>query len=195
VSVVGSTNSGKTTVARALAARLGVVHVELDSIVHQADWQDLPEDEFLRRAAEATSGDGWVTCGNYQRVRETVIWPRADTVVWLDMPKSVVMRRVIWRTFSRAVARTPLWNGNRERLRSLLPWLREDSMVWWAWTNFDKRRRQMADAGTDPRWSHLQFIHLRSPAEVRAWLAAQPATIHTPGTRGFAPGSQQAPPS
>src|SRR5262245_56308830 len=48
VSVVGNSGSGKTTVAAALAERLGVACTELDAINHQPNWTPLPVDEFRR---------------------------------------------------------------------------------------------------------------------------------------------------
>jgi adenylate kinase family enzyme len=36
--VVGSTGSGKTTFARALAEKLGVPHVEIDALFWQRGW-------------------------------------------------------------------------------------------------------------------------------------------------------------
>ena len=41
-----------------------------------------------------------MTDGNYSRVQD-LIWARADTVIWLDPPRYLVMRRVIWRTLRR----------------------------------------------------------------------------------------------
>jgi ABC-type phosphonate transport system ATPase subunit len=73
ISVVGNSGSGKTTVAKALAARLSVRHVELDAIYHQANWTPLPTDQFRRRVADAITSDGWVVDGNYSSVRD-VIW-------------------------------------------------------------------------------------------------------------------------
>lgn len=171
--MVGSAGSGKTTLAAALAERLGVPHVELDSIFHQPNWQALPDDDFCRRVVSATALDGWVTCGNYRTVVQPVIWPRADTVVWLDVGKATVMRRVILRTLRRVVTREVLWNGNRERVRGLFPWTREESMIWWAWTNFDRRRETYERAMEDPRWCDLEFVRLGSPKESRQWLAQQ----------------------
>jgi adenylate kinase family enzyme len=171
VSVVGSAGSGKTTLARALAAKLNVVHVELDAIVHQANWQDLPDDEFRVRVESATATGGWVTCGNYSRVVQPVIWPRVDTVVWLDFPRATIVRRVTWRTLRRVITREALWNGNREPVRALLPWLKEESMIWWAWTNFDRRRQAYGDAMRDQQWAHIAFIRLSSPRQARRWLA------------------------
>jgi shikimate kinase len=40
--MVGTSGSGKTTVARALAARLDIPFVELDAIYNQRGWMELP---------------------------------------------------------------------------------------------------------------------------------------------------------
>ena len=52
VNVVGTSASGKTTFARALAARLGVPSVELDALHWEADWTEAPG----RAAAPAGRG-------------------------------------------------------------------------------------------------------------------------------------------
>ncbi len=44
--MVGTSGSGKTTVGRALAARLGLPFVELDAIFHQPGWTELPREDF-----------------------------------------------------------------------------------------------------------------------------------------------------
>src|SRR5262245_45561170 len=46
ISVVGNSGSGKTTIASAIAATLGVPHLELDAVSHQTDWQPSDTDEF-----------------------------------------------------------------------------------------------------------------------------------------------------
>ena len=51
--MVGTSGSGKTTVGRALAARLDIPFIELDSIFHQPGWTELPEEEFRERYADA----------------------------------------------------------------------------------------------------------------------------------------------
>src|ERR1017187_1525754 len=63
VSVIGNAGSGKSALARALAARLGVPHVELDGIYHQPGWIPLAGEEFVRRVGAAAAGDGWVIDG------------------------------------------------------------------------------------------------------------------------------------
>jgi adenylate kinase family enzyme len=177
VSVVGNSGSGKSTVARELAGILGVPHLELDGVFHQPDWVQLPEDEFRRVVGVAAAGAGWVMDGNYSVVRP-IVWARADTVVWLDLPRRTVMRQVVWRTLRRAVTRQELWNGNREPLRNFLTWEPEESVISWAWHNHAKYRDRYAAAAADPANAHLTFIRLTSRGDITRFLtesAADPA--------------------
>ncbi len=180
ISVVGNSGSGKTTLAAALSAVLDIPHLELDSVFHQPGWVPLDDEEFRRRAAEFAAGERWVTDGNYSRVQD-LIWARADTVVWVDPPRSRVMRRVIWRTLRRAVLRSELWNGNREPWANFLRADPEQSVIAWAWTRHHPTRRRYERAMTDPANAHLTFIRLRTPGEVTAFIArvrAQAARQH-----------------
>jgi adenylate kinase family enzyme len=170
VSVVGNSGAGKTTLARELAARLDVEHVELDAVFHRPGWQELDRDAFRAEVAARATGDGWVMCGNYSAVVD-LVWARADTVVWLDLPRRVVMRRVIGRTVRRSVTRAELWNGNREPLANLYRWNPERSIIRWAWTHHGSYRRRYVEAMADPRWARLRFVHLTTSAEV-AWFLA-----------------------
>jgi adenylate kinase family enzyme len=167
--VVGTSGAGKSTVARELAAAAGVPHIELDGIHHQPGWEPLPKEEFQRVVAAAAEADGWVIDGNYSSV-QPVIWARADTVVWLDLPKRTVMRQVTWRTLRRVAGREVLWNGNREGWRNFLSWNPELSVISWAWHKHAKDRAKYAAAERDPANAHLRFVRLSSRAEVNRFL-------------------------
>jgi adenylate kinase family enzyme len=170
VSVVGTSGSGKSTVARDLAAIMGVPHIELDGIHHQPGWEPLPKEEFRRIVAAAAAEDGWVTDGNYGTV-QPLIWARADTVVWLDLPKRTVMRQVTWRSLRRVARREELWNGNRESWRNFLSWDPEQSVISWAWHTHAEDRARYAAAASDAANAHLRFVRLSSRDDVGRFLA------------------------
>ena len=176
ISVIGGSCSGKTTVARALAARLGLSYVELDELHHGPNWDEAPA-ELLQervRAALAAAPDGWVVDGNYFGKLGTLVLERADTVVWLDVPYRTVVRRVLWRTWSRLVTRAELWNGNRERLRDTFG---RNSIVWWVLTT----HRGFATKWTARLDAHpqLDVVWLRSQREVQDWIQSIQASATT----------------
>jgi adenylate kinase family enzyme len=175
VSVVGTSGSGKSTLGAALAERLGADFLELDSVFHQPGWVPLPDEEFRRRVSDAVAGERWVIDGNYSSKVRDLIWARADTVVWLDLPKRIVMRRIIWRSVQRAARRTELWNGNRERWRNLFSLDKEQSIITWAWQTHAANRVKYAAAMADGANAELHFVRLKNPAEVRRFLRSVPA--------------------
>jgi adenylate kinase family enzyme len=171
VSLVGVSGCGKTTVGRNLATSLNVPFVELDAIFHQPGWGELPRDDFRARVREALTAPGWVVDGNYSAVRD-LVWDRADTVVWLDLPRWVVMRRVVMRTVRRAVTRESLWNGNREPLSNFYRLDPERNIIRWAWVKYPAYRERYARAMDDPAHDHLHFVRLRTPHEVETFVAS-----------------------
>jgi adenylate kinase family enzyme len=182
VSVVGNSGSGKTTLGAALGRAMGVPHLELDSVFHQPNWEPLDRDEFRRLVSEFVAADRWVIDGNYSSVRD-LIWARADTVVWLDLPRRRVMRQLLWRTIRRGALRMELWNGNRERLTSLFKADPQESIVAWAWTRHHVYRQRYLTASRDPANAHLNFVRVRSPRE-RTALLRRAREQSLPGSAG-----------
>ena len=167
---MGPPGSGKSTVARAVAARLGLPHVEMDSLWWEPNWTEAGPDVLAGRLRDVAAGDAWVMDGNYFSAgSRDVVWPRADTIVWLDHARWVTVPRVVRRTVSRAVRRTELWSGNRESLRLAL---RPDSIILFAWREHPKYNRRYEGLDADPDLAHLQWIRLRDPRATRRWLAS-----------------------
>jgi adenylate kinase family enzyme len=168
VAVVGTSGSGKTTFAGALAARLGCHHVELDALHWDPNWTMAELDVFRQRVADATAGQAWVADGSYSKVRD-VVWGRADTLVWLDYPLALVLSRLFRRTARRLVTREELWGGNRERLRDHLG---RESLFLWAVQQHRRNKQRYPEALADPAYAHLRLVRHRSPREAARWLAA-----------------------
>jgi hypothetical protein len=163
VLVAGISGAGKTTMARAIAERLGLPRHELDALHHGAGWQKRPE--FEADVARFAATDAWVCEDQYQTFIGDLLWERADTVVWLDLPRAVIMSRVIRRTFMRLVTRVELWNGNRERWRDLPD---PGHPIRWAWAQHADRRA--STAALAERHPDVHVVRLRSIHEVAAWL-------------------------
>ena len=169
IAVVGTTGSGKTTMARRIAQRLALKHVELDALHWGPDWTPAPIELFRERTAQALDGDAWVVDGNYGKVRD-IVWSRADTVVWLDYPLLVILGRLVWRTLRRIITREELWQGNRERF--VAQFASRDSLFLWALRTYPRRRREYPALLQRPEHVRLTVVHLRSPGDARDWLAS-----------------------
>ncbi len=179
--MVGCSGSGKTTLARSLAVESGARHIELDSIYHQPDWTPLDDEEFRTRVEEATREGRWVCDGNYSAIRE-IVWNRADTVVWFDLPFSVALARTIRRTVRRTLTREELWNGNREPMSNLWSLNPEKSIIAWTATRHKQYRQRYAEAALSPEWAGLRFVRLRSQREADGFLAGVRAATTTAAT-------------
>ena len=166
--VIGTTGSGKTTLARELACRLGVPHVELDALHWEPNWTPAESGVFSQRVTEALQGDGWVVDGGYSKVRN-LIWPKATDVVWLDYALALKMSRLFWRTLRRSMTGEELWNGNRERFRNAF--LSRDSLFVWLLKTHWSRRRLFPQAFAQPEHAHLRVVRLRYPRETKRWLS------------------------
>jgi adenylate kinase family enzyme len=169
--VVGSSGSGKTTVAGDLSRRLDFPHLELDSVFHQPDWRPLPDDEFRARVADFALQPKWVIDGNYtSHGIQDLLWPVADTLVWLDLPKWVVMTRIIRRTMSRWVTHEELWNGNRELRSGPFRLDPQKNVIRWAWTRYDHVTAKYESMVAEPEAVHLQVYRLQTRNEVDAFV-------------------------
>lgn len=169
VVVVGTSCSGKTTLARQLAGVLGAPHVELDGIHWMSGWRERPVEEVRRMAVEAAGAERWVMDGNYSAVRD-IVWGRATAVVWLNYPFRAVLWRALTRTTRRVITQEELFSGNREGFRQ--SFLSRDSIILWAITSYRRVRREyrrILDGGDYP---HLRVIELRGPGEAEALIAA-----------------------
>jgi adenylate kinase family enzyme len=167
--VVGVSGNGKTTFARRLAAKLALPYTELDALNHRAGWVEATVED-LRRDVDAAMkrSEGWVLDGSYQNKLGDLVLRRADTIVWLDQPLPLVLRRLITRAVKDIVTKRDLFNGNRQTRRFAF-WGR-DSLIGFAIRMHFHRRREWPRA-----WSAfpgLEVVRLRTPREVKRWFEA-----------------------
>jgi adenylate kinase family enzyme len=165
VLVAGTSGSGKTTLAALIAAELQVPHVEIDALFHGPGWT--PRPSFEADVHRFAAGSGWVTEWQYGQVRAALA-ARADLVIWLDLPRTTVLRQVVLRTLRRRLRRTALWNGNVEP--PLWTFVTDrDHIVRWAWRTHPRTGRRVQELAEQR--PELAVVRLRSRREARAWLA------------------------
>jgi adenylate kinase family enzyme len=167
--IIGGSGTGKSTLARAMGARLGLPVVHLDRHYWSAGWVKPDDAEWRRRVAELAAGEAWVMDGNYSSTFDLRL-PRAHAVVWLDLPR--------WIYFPRAVMRSVV-NYGRER-EDIGPGCREqidlDFFFRWVWT-YPKRSRPRTLELVRQLAATKCVVVLRRPREVSAFIAGLPASL------------------
>ena len=167
--VVGSSCSGKTTLARRLAAALAHPYVELDALYWKADWEPRSGDAFRSNVAQAIRRESWVVDGNYRTRSQGLVWNEATAVVWLDYSFSRVfgraLRRTVWRTFTGE----RVFAGNTETFTRAF--LSRDSILWWVIVSWRKNRLQLGELQRRAAGAAPVFFEFRRPAEAEVWLA------------------------
>jgi adenylate kinase family enzyme len=168
INVKGGSGSGKTTVARAVAGRLGLPYLELDALNHGPNWTEASAAELQDavRGFMSAAADGWVIDGNYEQKLGALVLDAADTIVWLDLPLLIKLRRLSRRTRARIRGHVKLWNDNVETWRNAV-WGRESLFAWAIRSHFRNRRHWPVRLGPS-------VVRLRSEAEIREWLARLP---------------------
>jgi adenylate kinase family enzyme len=165
--VIGIGGSGKTTLAKQLAAHHGLPHIELDALYWLPNWQIREVDDFRALVAQAVAHDQWVADGNYRVVRD-LVWGRATTVIWLNYPLWTVMWRLIQRTLRRSLTGELLFSGNRETLRKAF-WSR-DSILWYVLTHYSTTRASYRQIFDERPFPHLALVELKTPGEAERYV-------------------------
>jgi len=161
--VVGISGAGKTTVAAWAAARLGVPHLQLDAVIGRRLGR-IPGPDVRRVVGELLEREAWVADGNDQVVRD-LLRVRATCIVWIDLPRLLVITQVIWRSLGRVLNPRGFRKVNLQALRA---WLVRRRDIPWVRSVYAGRQAELS-ALVDRR-----CIRLRSRRAVRAWLDSLP---------------------
>jgi adenylate kinase family enzyme len=165
--IIGSSCSGKTTLAQYLATKLNVKHIELDQLHWLPHWEERPDEEFRELVTKATSSETWVLDGNYSVARD-IVWPRATTIVWLNHSFRVVLYRSITRSIIRATSKKKLFAGNVESLKQTF--LSKDSIILWVLKTFHQKRKRYSKLLTEQLSYGVKVIEFKNQKQVDAYF-------------------------
>jgi adenylate kinase family enzyme len=163
IMIVGQPGAGKSTLAARLGKRTGLPVIHIDKIHWRPGWVERSKAEKTRLCRKAEQRNRWIFEGGH-----SATWPsrlaRADMLVWLDLPASLRL----WRVVRRAIVglgrtRPDMAEGCPERLRSL------PEFIAYIWTTRrsaqQKLGRLVASASVD-----CEVVHLRSDEDSAAFL-------------------------
>jgi adenylate kinase family enzyme len=168
VAVIGSGGAGKSMLARQISAIAGLPIIHLDHHYWSPGWVPTPDDEWVVLQRKLLSGDRWVVDGNYGGTLELRA-ERADTIVFLDLPRRVCLARALRRV------RSPILQAPGCPQKIDLEFLR------WIW-DFPSKTRPRLLAGLDTYAASTRLVQLRSGQEVREFLArVRGGAVNPPG--------------
>lgn len=162
VVILGPVGAGKSRLAARIAQRTQLPVVHLDRLFWRSGWTPAPREEAVRDLAEAVRGDRWILDGNFLADLDggwDARFDRADTVIFLDLPRMACL----WRVLKRRVreprhSRADLPVGCSEGLAlSVLRWI-------WSYPKTDRPRVLRILERLDER---VAVHHLRSVSEVQ----------------------------
>ena len=101
ICIMGPSNSGKSTLAEAIARKRSLPLIHLDRLYHLPDtkWMPREPEDFYRLHAEAVRQEEWVMEGNYTKCIHPRL-ERATGLILLDVPVTIALLRYIRRCYS-----------------------------------------------------------------------------------------------
>lgn len=163
--IYGVAGAGKTTLAVEMASRTGIPWHDVDALVWQPGWIQVPIHEQRRTVERICATDAWIL--DYaHRLWIDVPLARAEVLVALDYPRWLSLWRVVRRAVARAIDRQPICGDNVETWRQLLS---RESIVVWHFKTFGDTRARIRDWVQTPPGPEV--IRLTSPRQTRRWVA------------------------
>jgi len=176
--LIGSGGAGKSTLARRIAARTGLPAIHLDALYWKPGWVETPPEEWRDTVVSLLQRDAWVMDGNYGGTLDLRL-DACDSVVFLDWPPIVCLRRVVRRRMRhRGESRPDMTPGCPERLTI-------GFLAWIALYRLRRRKAILCRLATAAREGKQTFV-LDSDAKVDAFVQALPAATSAPGLRACA---------
>jgi len=168
--VVGDSGSGKSTLAARIARAIDAPFIELDALHWKPNWVESSDDELRPKLEAAAATERWVAAGNYGRVSRGTLWPRAEVIVWIDLPLTTVLPRLMRRTYLRWKTHELLWGTNYEDWRNHVGLWERDNLFHFMLRNHGPRRKNYAAFMAGNEFTQARWVRLCTPREIEAFV-------------------------
>jgi len=169
INIVGTSGSGKSTFAKALASQLNIKYIEMDALFWRPNWQHSPDEKFFDELTKELTMDSYVLDGNYSRTQH-IKSQYIETTIWLDYSFIRTFCQVLIRSIKRAYYKNELWpnTGNKESFKKTF--LQRDSIILWMLSNYFANKRKYNALMQDCKLKNKEFIRITSPKKARQLL-------------------------
>ncbi|GAB2937418.1 P-loop NTPase family protein [Hafnia psychrotolerans] len=118
ICILGPSNSGKSTLANAIARKRDLKAVHLDPLYHlpNTNWKPRPTDQFITLHDREISGERWVIDGNYSKCLPQRL-ANATGLILLDITTALSLMRYFNRTLFEGQR-----NGGLEGAKERITW-------------------------------------------------------------------------
>lgn len=170
INVIGTSGSGKSTVARAVARQLSLPCIEMDALFWQKNWGESSDEQLFARLEQALQQPGWVLDGNYNR-SQAIKWREVQMIIWVDYSFSRTLYQAIKRAISRSWHQHELWPETNCRESFRKSFFSRDSIILWTLKTWRLNRRRYQALLSDSRYQHIRFVRLTSPRHSQQFIA------------------------
>lgn len=161
--IIGSSGAGKTTLARNLGSILKIKVFHLDRVLWRRDWEKIARERRIDILEKLVMDRQWIIEGTYPLSSESVL-KAADTIIFLDMPFLLCLKRVFKRHREKHGRRRDLPDGSTDKL---------DLHLIWKVLTFRFKDKGTFQQMLDNRKPGQEVIQLYSSKEVKEFLAQQ----------------------
>ncbi|MFY0631303.1 MAG: AAA family ATPase [Flavobacteriaceae bacterium] len=156
--ITGTTCTGKTTLGKKLMKEISVPQIDLDDLHFLPNWVEKEKRRFVEDVNNEIKGlEEWIVTGSYQTLLKDTVWQEASTIVWLDYPLNLIVRRFFIRTWKRVVFKEKCCGENYETLSKTFS---KESLFLWIFKTYWNRKKRMNNwmngAFSDKKWIVLQ---------------------------------------
>ena len=160
--ITGTTCTGKTTLGRKLSRELSIKQIDLDELHFLPNWVEKKNAVFIDDVhRELENLDEWIVTGSYQTLLKDSVWQDASSIIWLDYPLHLILRRYFIRTYRRVFLKEKCCGDNYETLGRTFS---KESLFLWIFKTYWHRKRRMNN-WMNTIFSHKNWIVLQSVKE------------------------------
>ena len=170
INIIGTSGSGKSTIGKRLAAKLGYPYFQMDALFWKPNWTESNDEEFFKAVAEVTANPTWVLDGNYTRTQH-IKWENIDTIIWVDYSFPRTFYQALKRAITRIIESEELWKGTGNTESFKKTFMSRDSILIWTIKTYKNNKVRYEAMMHSEEFQHINFVRLQSPKAAEAFIS------------------------